>query len=150
MLWRGRRPERRPATWLPRHRWRAQLVRTDWRRLRKQRDSVSLVTYSRSPNSKRRRGWDRGGGPHTPTRRPSREASSPENGLSNLLREFLGRLPSAHLDLDHGSAALPRRQAANSVSAVKDGDDIFVGISLRCLLPPFAAVLSGLTRRGRR
>jgi hypothetical protein len=42
---------------------------------------------------------------HTPARRASREASSPENGLTNLLREFLGRLSSAHLDLDHGSAA---------------------------------------------
>jgi hypothetical protein len=42
---------------------------------------------------------------HTPARRPSREASNPENGLSNLLREFLGQLSSAHLDLDHGSAA---------------------------------------------
>jgi hypothetical protein len=27
------------------------------------------------------------------------------SGLSNLLREFLGWLSSAHLDLDHGSAA---------------------------------------------
>ncbi|KRR03001.1 hypothetical protein CQ10_18465 [Bradyrhizobium valentinum] len=35
---------------------------------------------------------------------PRREASSPESGLSNLLLEFLGRLSSADLDLDYGSA----------------------------------------------
>ena len=41
----------RSVPWLPRHRLRAQLARTDcWR---KQRDTFSQVTYSRSPNMKR-------------------------------------------------------------------------------------------------
>src|SRR2546430_7339664 len=35
----------------------------------------------------------------------------PKNGLSNLLREFLGRPSSAHLDLDHGSAAAAPRHS---------------------------------------
>jgi hypothetical protein len=72
------------------------------------------VTCSRSPNSKRRRGWDRGGQPHTSARRPSHKASSPENGLSNLLREFLGWLSNAHLDLDHGSASRLALQVVKS------------------------------------
>jgi hypothetical protein len=61
------------------------------------------------------------GGSRWPTGNAAREASRPENGSSNLLlREFLGRLSSAHLDLDHGSAAGRRRQAANPVSSAKD------------------------------
>jgi len=43
--------------------------------------------------------------PHPPAWRPSREASSPENGLSNLLREFLGRQSSGSVDLDHAVPA---------------------------------------------
>jgi|1185.fasta_scaffold457417_2 hypothetical protein len=44
---------------------------------------------------------------------PSREASA-QKGSGNLLREFLERLLRAHLDLDHGSAALPTQQAARN------------------------------------
>ena len=64
------------------------------------------MTCSSSPNSKRRRAWDRGGRPHTPARRPSHEASSPESGLSNLLREL--RQSNGNVALPHRSVNRPR------------------------------------------